>query len=59
MLGVLGEVCECTGWQVHAWVLMGNHYHFVVHTPEANRVAGMKLEEKAFGIGWWMASRKG
>jgi len=42
MLEVLGEVCERTGWQVHAWVLMGNHYHFVLHTPEANLVAGMK-----------------
>jgi REP element-mobilizing transposase RayT len=42
MLEVLGDVCGRTGWQVHAWVLMRNHYHFVLHTPEANLVTGMK-----------------
>ena len=30
-----------TGWRVHAWVLMGNHYHLFIETPEANLVAGM------------------
>lgn len=30
-----------TGWRVHAWVLMGNHYHLFIQTPEANLVAGM------------------
>lgn len=37
----LGEVCERTGFRVHAWVLMSNHYHLMVETPEANLVAGM------------------
>lgn len=31
-----------TGWRVHGWVLMTNHYHLLVETPEANLVAGMK-----------------
>lgn len=31
-----------TGWRVHAWVLMTNHYHLMIETPEANLVAGMK-----------------
>lgn len=35
------EACGMTGWLVHAWVLMGNHYHLCVETPEANLVAGM------------------
>ncbi len=26
---------------MHAWVLMGNHYHSLVETPQANLVAGM------------------
>ena len=26
-LATLGEVCARTGWRVHAFVLMGNHYH--------------------------------
>jgi REP element-mobilizing transposase RayT len=38
----LGEACEKTGWRVHAWCLMSNHFHLVVETPQANLVAGMK-----------------
>jgi len=38
----LAEVCSRTGWQVCAYVLMPNHYHMVVETPEPNLVAGMK-----------------
>ena len=41
-LDTLGEVCERTGWRVCAYVLMPNHYHWVLETPEANLVAGMK-----------------
>ena len=41
-LETLGETCAKTGWQVHAWCLMGNHFHLVVETPQANLVAGMK-----------------
>jgi REP element-mobilizing transposase RayT len=38
----LGEVCAKTGWQVHAYVLMPNHFHLVVETPQPNLVAEMK-----------------
>jgi len=38
----LGEACEKTGWQVHAFVLMPNHFHLVVETPQPNLAAGMK-----------------
>lgn len=31
-----------TGWRVHAWVLMTNHYHLLIETPQANLVAGMR-----------------
>ena len=24
------------GWRVHAWVLMGNHFHLLLETPEPN-----------------------
>ncbi len=40
-LATLAEACGMTGWRVHAWVLMGNHYHLFIETPEANLVAGM------------------
>jgi REP element-mobilizing transposase RayT len=29
-LKCLSEVCEKTGWKVHAWVLMPNHYHLFI-----------------------------
>jgi hypothetical protein len=35
-------VCERAGWQVHAYCLMGNHFHLVVETPQPTLVAGMK-----------------
>ena len=41
-LDTLGEACRKTGWHIDACVLMGNHYHLLVETPEGNLVAGMK-----------------
>lgn len=41
-LDTLEEACARTGWVVHAFVLMGNHYHLLLETPEANLIAGMK-----------------
>jgi REP element-mobilizing transposase RayT len=41
-LQTLGEACEKTGWHIHAWCLMPNHFHLVIETPQANLVAGMK-----------------
>jgi len=41
MLATLAKTVERTGWQVHAWVWMSNHYHLLVETPEANLVKGM------------------
>src|SRR6266581_5244223 len=38
----LAGVCVKTGWHVHAYVLMPNHFHLVVETPQPNLVAGMK-----------------
>ena len=41
-LETLGEACEKTCWQVHAYCLMSNHFHLVLETPQPNLVAGMK-----------------
>ena|SRR5579884_327241 len=41
-LQTLAQACEKTGWQVHAWCLMSNHFHLVLETPQPNLVAGMK-----------------
>jgi putative transposase len=44
----LGEACERTGWRVHAWVLMRNHYHLMLETPEANLIEGMKWLQNTY-----------
>jgi REP-associated tyrosine transposase len=47
-LKAVSEVCAQTGWRVHAWVLMGNHYHLFIETPEANLVEGMKWLQNTY-----------
>lgn len=37
----LDEVRGRMAWEIHAFVLMGNHYHFLLVTPQANLVTGM------------------
>ena len=32
----LAEACQKTGWRVHAYCLMRNHYHLVLETPNPN-----------------------
>lgn len=44
----LGAAGGKTGWRIHAFVLLGNHYHLLVETPEANLVAGMKWLQGTF-----------
>jgi putative transposase len=44
----LGEACAKTGWRIHAWVLMSNHYHLFVETPEANLVSGMQWLQNTY-----------
>ena len=33
---------------MHAWVIMGNHYHLFIETPEANLVEGMKWLQNTY-----------
>jgi putative transposase len=47
-LETVGEACEKTGWRIHAYVMMGNHYHLLVETPEGNLVAGMKWLQSTY-----------
>lgn len=42
------EACKMTGWRIHAWTLMGNHYHLMLATPEANLVEGMKWLQNTY-----------
>ena len=41
-LDTLGEAATRCGWRVHAFCLMGNHYHLLLETPEPNLVVGMQ-----------------
>ena len=41
LLATLAEACKKTGWEVLAWVIMDNHYHWLLRTPKPNLVAGM------------------
>ena len=40
-LKCLDEACAKTGWRVHAWCVMSNHYHLAVETPQRNLVEGL------------------
>jgi len=41
-LATLAHAWNRTGWHIHAWTLMANHYHLLPETPEPNLVSGMK-----------------
>jgi len=41
-LSLLGDVCATYNWICHAYCLMGNHYHLLVETPDANLSRGMR-----------------
>ncbi|RXK55844.1 transposase [Oleiharenicola lentus] len=42
------EACARYGWLLHAYVIMGNHYHLAVETPQGNLVAGMQWLQSTF-----------
>jgi putative transposase len=48
----LGQVCGSHGWRVHAWVLMDNHFHLLLETPQANLVTGMQWLMGTYSQGW-------
>ncbi len=41
-LEVVGHVLDRFAWRRHAYCLMGNHYHLLIETPEANLSRGMR-----------------
>ena len=44
----LAEASERSGFRVHAFVLMTNHYHLLLETPQANLSRGMGWLQNAF-----------
>jgi REP element-mobilizing transposase RayT len=51
-LELVGEMVERHSLQVHAYVLMDNHYHLLVRTPQANLSAALQWLNVAYSI-WW------
>ena len=56
-LGLLGEMSERFGVEVHAYVLMGNHYHLILRTPNANASRAMQWLNVSFSA-WSNAKRQ-
>jgi len=44
----LFEACARYGWKLHAYVLMGNHYHAALETAEPNLTTGMQWLQSTF-----------
>lgn len=44
----LFEAVDRCGWKLHAYVIMSNHFHLVLETPEPNLVVGMKWLQSTF-----------
>src|SRR5665213_1704044 len=44
----LFESCEKWDWELHAFVLMSNHFHLGLGTPHANLVRGMQWLQATF-----------
>ena len=49
-LATLGQACARTGWRVHALVLMTNHYHLLIETPQPNLVVGMRWFQTTYTV---------
>jgi REP element-mobilizing transposase RayT len=44
----LAQACERHGWRLFACVLMRNHYHLALETPEPNLALGMQWLQTTF-----------
>ena len=42
LLELLGDAVRRYGWIVHTYVLMSNHYHFLIETPRPTLSRGMQ-----------------
>ena len=49
-LKCLGEAAQKSGWIVHAWCVMSNHYHLCFTTPQPNLVEGMRWLQATFSV---------
>lgn len=47
-VSALEEAVACQGWVLHAYVIMRNHYHLALETPDPNLVSGMHWLQSTF-----------
>ncbi|HEV7487418.1 MAG TPA: transposase [Thermoanaerobaculia bacterium] len=56
-LAFLAEAATRFGWSITAWVLMTNHFHLVIQTPEPNLSRGMHWLNGSYA-GWFNHAHK-
>ena len=44
----LFEACARSKWSLHAYVVMSNHFHLALETPEGNLAKGMQWLQATF-----------
>jgi len=49
-LRCLDAAATKSGWVVHAWCVMSNHYHLALETPKGNLVDGMRWLQVTFAM---------
>jgi REP element-mobilizing transposase RayT len=47
-LACVEEACAFAGWKVHGYVVMRNHYHLALETPEPTLVDGMQWLQSTY-----------
>jgi REP element-mobilizing transposase RayT len=51
-LTLIGEAVAMFRWVVHGYVLMDNHYHLILQTPETNLSKGMQWLQTSYSMGF-------
>jgi putative transposase len=49
LLDLLADTAEELDWAMYAWCVMGNHYHFLLKTPQDNLSEGMHHINMSYG----------
>lgn len=55
-LALVGQAARRFGWSVTAWVLMTNHFHLLVQTPQPNLSKGMQWLNGTYAA--WLNARR-
>jgi len=56
LLDLLADTAKELDWAMYAWCVMGNHYHFLLKTPQDNLSEGMHHINMSYGE-WYNKSR--